>query len=384
MKKKEVIEYAMIDPIGGHGGIHLYCLPLCKAISKEGKVIYYTTDETPSDLSVPFPVKRLFRNIYTPRYKLQKALNYELGLMKMASDIFRTRPKILHIQCFGPTFLDLMFICLLRRFMPSLRIVGTIHDVTPFEYYYQSPKAIAKVYRSLDGCVVHTREDKSKLVKAYGVNENLVHIIRHGNFLDNGENQGGPFVAEGPVRFLFFGQIRPEKGLAELIAAFGILKERGHNFRAVIAGRCRSGFSSTHTTYESQIRDLGLSKLVVFENRFVPDKDVHLYFSACHVVVLPYTQISQSGVALLAFSRARPILASKIGCFQEMVIEGQTGWFCRPNDVESLADALEKTLNITLEKIKTMGMKAREFVETNYSWEKIGVDTVHFYREVMS
>ena len=380
----------MIDPIGGHGGIHLYCLPLCKAISKEGKVTYYTTDETPSDLSVPFPVKRLFRNIYTPRYKLQKAINYELGLMKIAADIFRTRPKIVHMQCFGPTFLDLTLIKLLRSLMPSLRIVGTIHDVTPFGYYYQSPRAITKVYRCLDGCIVHTREDKPNLVKTYGIHESSVHIIRHGNFLgdefcgiDNEENQEETFVAEGPVRFLFFGQIRPEKGLAELIAACGTLKKKGRDFRLVIAGKCRSGPLSSYAAYESQIRNSGLHEQVIFENRFIPDKEVHLYFSACHVVVLPYTQISQSGVALLAFSKARPILASKIGCFQEMVVEGRTGWFCKPNDVNSLADALEKALSAPMEKIKTMGMNAKKFVETNYSWEKAGIDTLRFYREII-
>jgi glycosyltransferase involved in cell wall biosynthesis len=107
---------------------------------------------------------------------------------------------------------------------------------------------------------------------------------------------------------LFFGFIRPYKGLSYLIDALGQLAEHpSHPFLA-IAGE----FWEDPTGYQNQIDRLGLKNDVRIENRYLPDEEAILWFRAADLFVAPYIGGTQSAALRLALGYGLPVIASDI------------------------------------------------------------------------
>ena len=70
---------------------------------------------------------------------------------------------------------------------------------------------------------------------------------------------------------------------------------------------------------------------------YIPDDETEIYFKAADALVLPYTDIYQSGVLFLGYSFGLPTIATDVGSFREEIIEGETGLICRPADPADLA-----------------------------------------------
>src|SRR5262245_24944430 len=81
---------------------------------------------------------------------------------------------------------------------------------------------------------------------------------------------------------------------------------------------------------------------------FIPDEEMELYLKAADVTVLPYTRIFQSGVLFLAYSFGLPVIASDVGSLREDVVEGETGFICKPEDPIDLAKTIERYFASTL------------------------------------
>lgn len=140
---------------------------------------------------------------------------------------------------------------------------------------------------------------------------------------------------EGTPVILFFGYVRPYKGLAVLLDAFALLC-RQLPARLRIAGE----FYEPVEPYLDQIRRLGIESRVEVENRFIPESEVGRYFEMADVVVLPYLSATQSGIIPLAFGHGVPVIATRTGGLDEVVQSGQTGFVVPPGNAERLAEAL--------------------------------------------
>jgi D-inositol-3-phosphate glycosyltransferase len=119
---------------------------------------------------------------------------------------------------------------------------------------------------------------------------------------------------------------------------------------------------------------------VVERIEFVPDDQVELYFKAADVVILPYVQIFQSGVPFLAYSFGLPIVATDVGSLREDVIEGQTGFVCKPRDSVELARAIERFFFSDLYwRLDERRKEIKDFANEKYSWTKAGTITRQVY-----
>ena len=127
----------------------------------------------------------------------------------------------------------------------------------------------------------------------------------HGSGLRKAEARRQLGLNEGQVVHLFFGLIRPYKGLSVLLEAMALLPEE---HMLVVAGECYGSWEP----YAQTIRQHGLEERVMLHTSFVDDKDVPVYFSAADDVVLPYTHASQSGVTAVALHHERRVIASKL------------------------------------------------------------------------
>lgn len=162
-----------------------------------------------------------------------------------------------------------------------------------------------------------------------------VVVIPHG---DESALRVGSTVARvadtAPVA-LFFGTWSTRKGIYVLLDAFALVLESLPQARLILAGAVGA--------------DIDLDGLLARADEignidarpgYVAVDDVSNLFSSVRVVVAPYVQAAQSGVAHLAYTFARPVVATAIGDIPQVVKDGETGLLVRANDFQQLADAM--------------------------------------------
>jgi glycosyltransferase involved in cell wall biosynthesis len=131
---------------------------------------------------------------------------------------------------------------------------------------------------------------------------------------------------------LFFGHVRPFKGLDVALRAWPLLRE---NVLLVVAGEA---WWKGEEEYRALAKGLENVRL---EFRFIPDSEIATYFAASDVVLAPYRIEAQSGVALTAFHFARPVIATTVGGLPEIIEEGANGLLVPPENPEALAKAID-------------------------------------------
>jgi glycosyltransferase involved in cell wall biosynthesis len=194
--------------------------------------------------------------------------------------------------------------------------------------------------RSGDRFLVHSDEDRRNL-------ERLVpgaRIVR-GVLPSFGEVAGAPRSrAEARARLgierderilLFFGFVRPYKGLRYLVEAMPGVIERA-KARLVVAGE----FWKDKQTYLDRIAELGVGDRITLLDRYLPNEEVADVFAAADLVVQPYETATQSAVTQMAFDLGRPVLVTEVGGLPESVRHGVTGYVVPPANPEAIVSAV--------------------------------------------
>ena len=135
---------------------------------------------------------------------------------------------------------------------------------------------------------------------------------------------------------------------------------------------------------KSQAARMLPEKNVLFRLQFIPVDEVETYFAAADCLVLPYKSIFQSGVIFLAYRLGLPIIATDVGSFREDIIDGTTGFICRQDDAEDMAEKLRMFFNSSLFRQREQThANISEFAEKKYSWSHIGKQTYDVYARVL-
>jgi len=157
---------------------------------------------------------------------------------------------------------------------------------------------------------------------------------------------------------LFFGIVRRYKGLAYLLAALPAIRDQLPNALLVVAGE----FWEDRQAYLTVIEELGIGDLVVVQDRYIPNEEVALFFSAANVVVLPYVQATQSGVVQLALGCNRPVITTAVGGLPELVRDGENGLLVPPGDSRALSSAVICYFSQGLEEMMKANLEERNSV----------------------
>src|SRR5690606_34079339 len=120
---------------------------------------------------------------------------------------------------------------------------------------------------------------------------------------------------------LFFGMIKPYKGLDILLNALPLIQKEIPDIRLVIAG----SVYKDRELYERMIADLRLADVVETRFRYVKDEEVQELFRKSDICVLPYKTATQSGVIATSYSYDTPVIASDVGGLGEYIDDGKTG-----------------------------------------------------------
>ena len=142
-------------------------------------------------------------------------------------------------------------------------------------------------------------------------------------------------IGEDEPVALFFGFVRRYKGLRHLIAALPRVRKQTP-VRLLVVGE----FWEDERAYRDLVREHGVEDAVHFYNEYVPNEELAVYFCAADVVVLPYLEATQSGIAQVALGFAKPMIATSVGGMREAIEHGKTGLIVPPADSEALAQAI--------------------------------------------
>lgn len=180
-----------------------------------------------------------------------------------------------------------------------------------------------------DGYIVHAKEQARILQALYPgkpVLQRLHPIYDH--FPDASEH----LPKRGKLEILFFGFIRPYKGLDILLEAMQLLADP--EIHLTIAGE--SWGDESAISRATQLSGINVEAHL----EYIDNRRAAAFFERADVVVLPYLSATGSGVVTLAYHYRKAVLASKVGGLEDAVIPGRTGWLVPPGSAQALADAL--------------------------------------------
>jgi glycosyltransferase involved in cell wall biosynthesis len=279
-------------------------------------------------------------------------------------------PDVVHLQQ-GHLWFNLA-LPLLRRYP----LVLTIHDHTLHPGDRDSQKNSQAVnnfaFRRADQVIMHAERLKQEAVAVRGLPEETIHVIP---LVAVGDRVPAPTTTEEDEHcVLFFGRIWPYKGLEYLIRAEPLISQRIPELRMVIAGA-----GENLARYR---RLMTHPERFEVHNAFVSDEKRAELFARAAVVTLPYIEASQSAVVPVAYSFAKPVVATTVGGLPEAVEDGKTGLLVPPRDERRLAEAVIKLLEDEALR-KSLGAAGKRKLDRESSPEAVAERTLAVYERAM-
>lgn len=208
------------------------------------------------------------------------------------------------------TFWAPAFIALRKLLGRQTRIALLIHNTIPHEARFYDRWLMKLVFRQADHYIVLSKRESQRLMEIIpDANPYLCDLPLHDisrTRLSKSEARSELNLPEVNKVLLFFGIVRPYKGLNILLDALAILKQRGKPPYLLIAGE----FWEDKKIYEAKIQSLGLRDVVRIDDRYIPNEEVGIFFSAADLFIAPYIDGTQSGAISVAMSQNVPVLAT--------------------------------------------------------------------------
>ena len=347
-------------------------------------------------------VRVKYINKYSKNIKLlRKQIKlFEYLLIDLPSLFFyfkKNNFQILHFQLIYPIpgFVDFLLILLVKLF--GIKVVYTVHNVLPHNYTGEKFKGKINyifykyLYKTVDRIIAHSQNMKEDIISIFGLKEDKLSVIPHGVLFFNentkiskNEAKKGLGLSYSDKVILFQGFMSPYKGVEYLIEAFPIIYKKIPKVSLLIVGTGEKEYINVlKKKIEYMLVQYNIPRKAVIEKfDYIPVIDLPLYFQGSEVVVLPYTEVSQSGVLLTAYAFGKPVVCSNIGAFKESVCDNVNGYLVKPKDSRAIADAIISTIN-NENKTRTMGHNSYILAKEKYSWDVIALKTVQLYKNLI-
>jgi glycosyltransferase involved in cell wall biosynthesis len=371
----------MIDGLVGND----YSVYLCSALHAVGvDVELIAPDNRVVGMPVDFPIRYWMPTKDPTSGKFRKLFHYFEYLARLLVHVVRSKKskRVAHVQFLRRERTEAVFLLLLR--LLGTRLVFTAHNVLPHENNAIDRILRSGIYQSAGRIIAHSDYIKNKLAKDFRVDRGKVRVISHGNFdhylpaerMSKAEARASLNLSATDNIALFFGYIREYKGLDLLLDAFEISARKGRSFKLVIAGAPQSLELGNH--YRRRIEQISAAHSITFHADFILPEKVAAYFVASDVVILPYKEIDHSGLVHLAYSFGRPLIATNVGDFSEVIDDGRSGYLLKENTPECLSETILGAFSNSA-RLEDMGNYARKLSETKYSWLEIAKKTKELY-----
>ncbi|MGB0963047.1 MAG: glycosyltransferase [Mycobacterium sp.] len=301
-----------------------------------------------------------------------RAGQYSLAWAVLLAHLLRTRPDAV-IWSAWRFPIDGWGVHLVRKALPNAVLAAVAHEPRPvveqpgqdslYKTSSTTDRALSTAYADLDVAFVLGEKAKQILTATWPITA-PVHVIPHG---DEGIFANAPIPgaeATGPVA-LSFGLITAYKGIDTLCEAWPMVRAAVPDAELVIAGALSQDIDEL--VLRQQVSNLAGVSLQI---GYIPVAEVSSYFARARCVVLPYKRSSQSGVAHLAHTLRRPVVATRVGDIPAVVRDGESGLLVAPEDPEALAAAVVRLLEDP-QLARTLGETGAQDLRSAASWDDV-------------
>jgi glycosyltransferase involved in cell wall biosynthesis len=356
------------------GGISHYTTLLCRALSRKHEVRFYALYRQYPRLLFPGQTQtdRSSAPFEVPHLACIDSINPYTWLAT-AIRIARYKPDVILFSWWHPFFAPAFgTIAHLAKLLVGIPSCYLCHNALPHERTRIDRVLLRYVFSSGQVFITHSRQDYEDL-QAFRPGA-IVRQNPHPTYDVFAADEALPGPAakqklglQGKRVLLFFGFIRGYKGLNVLLEAMdGLSGDDG--YQLVIVGE----FYDDRALYHERLEALKRRGQLTLVDRYVPNEEVPLYFSAADLVMVPYLSATQSGVIQIAYAFKKPVVATTVGGIPEVVTDGGTGYLVPPGDARAMTEAVRRYFKSA----------SRERFEENitrenekYSWDRM-VETV--------
>lgn len=324
---------------------------------------------------------------------LRRVLKLAEALVNLAALAVRWTfrpPRVVHVQ-FLALWLhglscELWLLAWARR--RGARLVYTVHDLLPHDSGERHRARYSRLYRFFDALVCHNETARQRLQREFGIAADRIWLLPHGPLfaeldqLDEAAALARLGYSPGTPLVLWQGIIHPYKGVLFLLDAWAEAAAQRPDARLLIAGVPAAASPGHALEIAARIDTLGLNGSVRTDFRYLPEEELQAAYSAARCVVYPYREITTSGALMTGLARAKPIVATRLPAFAEILSHEENALLVPYGDPEALAGALLRLLQD--EPLRTrLAAGARRTAE-HYGWDEIARRTLSHYQELLS
>lgn len=341
--------------LGRRGGCVEYALNIISNL-KCSKIVYCS-----SMCEFPIEFEHVKINTYNSRlnFVLNSFIYLPLLILKITKSIIRGQINALYIPYFHHWNFFIILLCKIYH----IPVITTIHDGIlhtgdgePLEQNLN-----IKCIRNSDHLIFLTNYTKELIIDQLGL-QVTSSVVPHGIFSPRGLNSSARYFPKDNFKILFIGRISKYKGVELLVDAFNLLP-KNLKIELIIAGK---------PNYELDIHDrIGNNVKLIF--KYLSEEDIVSLLNYSSILVLPYLEATQSGVATLGIAASLPIVCTDVGGLREQLVPCKDAVFCKPDKYDIANTILKYATDKHLyESISlSLNKKAEEL-----GWEVIS-DNIH-------
>lgn len=360
-------QISIIDHVGTKAGIDFYSLSMLQGLENNDVIASYYSDQKNTAFSFHSNKTFFFQSHSNPILKLIGfTFGYSLSLLLC---MIRGERNVL-FHSFSYTTKDFWLVVLLLAGQRKLfTIAHDVDSLSPGDKFWIKKFILKKCTRIM----VHNEYSKKEIEKL-NITEisNKTVVIPHGHFntlnkqqLEKSEAHRLLQLDSSKIYLLFFGQIKPVKGLSLLIEALSLLPEK---FHLIIAGKPQYSLSEIN----NRLQELNLSNRIKKDLRYITNKERNVYFSAADASVLPYTKIYQSGVLLMSMSYGIPPVTSDLPAFKEIISNTENGMLFQSENANDLAEKITELFSQE-NRYHSIRKNALKTMQMNHDWNSIAL-----------
>lgn len=288
---------------------------------------------TLSDLSLPPGVRHL------------DGIDWYWGwsLVRAAMFLRRERPQVLVLQWWTGAVLHTYLVLAIVARLLGAQVIVEFHEAqdagearVPGAARYMNLIG-GTLLRLSSAQLAHSSFDRDLIRHRYGLNGS-VSLVPHAGYEYLARRPPLRAAPPGTINLLYFGVIRPFKGVEDLIGALDLLGTARSRFWVTVVGETWEGWDLPgRLIAASPHRDR-----ITLVNRYVTDAEAAGYFAGADVVVLPYHRSSSSGPLQIAMARGLPVVATKVGGLVEAMARYGGAVLVEPGDPASLAEGIHR------------------------------------------
>lgn len=271
----------------------------------------------------------------------------------------------------------LLIIDLLNCRLRGVKLIWTIHNKFAHENYDKKKELVVrKIFACcVTSIILHSKEALDTISSLYKINlSSKSEIVFHGNF--NGcypppsaakdSLRKSKKIEEGEKIILFFGAVKPYKGVEVLISTFTELITE-NNITLIIAGR------AVNKEYENKLAEMAKHNTKIkMDFRYLSKEELIDYISIADLIALPFSDTLTSGTTLLAMNEGKALLLPKSAKVFGCVPESGVKYF------SSAAEVAQYLQECTIVDLELMGKINKEKSDL-MDWETVGKLTSRLY-----